>query len=212
MTVPIALGAIRALGGSILANQERQRKKGVIGRAAKLGQERLNLEQGDTRQSVAEAMTARGLSGVSAGAPVRATESYSHGPGTETAVDVGQAHDLGSQSRLDLRREQQLQQSGLAQQVNNAYGDVNAEATQGIINSIGAGVSTALGAQGALNDVAGAKAASAAADAISPQAPSVRGAFGLHPITAQPITMGAEPGVASLENVNFNKFAGGGAP
>lgn len=199
MSWALAAGAVVATVGAVGANQGRQKAKGQIGKAAALGQQNLNLRQGDTRESVAEAMSARGLSGVSVGGPAAGTESYSGGPAAGKAVSVSGAHDLGGQATADLAREQQLEQTGLAQQVNNSYSDANAQADQGIINSITNGVSTAMGiksTQALTQPPAGGTSAPAAiaGAAGAPAAPgtldgaTVRGAFGLHPLTAKPAT------------------------
>lgn len=56
-----AYGAVRGAVGAISANQTKKRNRGIIGKAYQAGRKRLDLTQGDTRQSVAESLTARGL-------------------------------------------------------------------------------------------------------------------------------------------------------
>lgn len=64
MALPAIAAALNIVGGAargIQGNQDRQRAKGEIKKAYRLGQERLNLRQGDVRRGQAEGMQARGL-------------------------------------------------------------------------------------------------------------------------------------------------------
>lgn len=143
------LAAAQAVGdvaSGIEANQARQRNKGIIGQAYKLGQQRLNLTQQDTRQSQGENLGARGLSGggdVYTGGAVSPTSTSTGGAGA-APVSVGGAHTLGEQATADESREQQLEQTGLAQQAAQAYTANNANAdTSELESGIAAGGSAA---------------------------------------------------------------------
>jgi hypothetical protein len=60
---PYSLGAgvLEGIAGAVEANQTRQRKKGIINNAYRLGKARLDLTQMDTRESQAEGLLSRGL-------------------------------------------------------------------------------------------------------------------------------------------------------
>lgn len=118
------------------ANSEKKRQQGIINKSYALGKQRLDLQQGDERQSQGEGLLARGLGG--GGSSIADTGSVSPtGP-----TGVGGAHDLGGQQVADERREQTLQQSSMLQEKNNALSDSSAQATQGFVNSIGSGIAT----------------------------------------------------------------------
>lgn len=57
----VVAGLARGIGGAVAGNQQKQKNKGLIGKAYQEGRKRLNLVQGDTRQSFGEGLTARGL-------------------------------------------------------------------------------------------------------------------------------------------------------
>lgn len=142
--IAVAVGVGSAVAGGVQANQNRQRSKGIIGTAYKLGQQRMNLGQLDTRQQVAEQSGARGLDNsgdVVTGSAV--------GPGASPSV--GGAHTLGQQQTVDLAREQTLEQTGLKNETEAQLSNVNEEANQSMINAGAAGVSTAFGLKGGLD-------------------------------------------------------------
>ncbi len=135
-------GVVRAGVGMIQANQEKQRQKGIIGRAYKLGKQRLDLRQGDVRQNVTEGLLSRGLG---QGGGVRMPDQ---GAAPALTGSVGDARDLGSQAMADLSREQGLEAYGLEQEKNNAYSDTKAGYNSAVVNSIGAGINTAASVYG----------------------------------------------------------------
>ena len=168
MGLPLILAAIQAaggIGGAIQGNQRRQQQKGEIGRAYKLGQQRLALRQGDVRQGTGESLVARGLAQggnvrVGRGAVPLNTREVEHAKMLNTAgrrftgakgnlapvpavvpiAAVTGARDLGGQVRADLGREQQLEQNALKQQRDSALAGANADATGALIGGIGQAV------------------------------------------------------------------------
>lgn len=116
---------------------------------------------------------------------------------------AGQPHTLGEQAGADLAHEQLLEQNDLLARRDVAIDDVGHAATQGAVDSIGAGINTAasvyslgkeLGAGGAAaagaTDIgnaigAGRSAAGAALPGVAGVG-TIRGAFGIDPITGKP--------------------------
>lgn len=178
-----ALAGLAVAGGitsAIEANQTRQRNKGIISLAYALGSKRLNLGQMDTRQSQAESLGARGLSG-GGGGGVR--DAGPIGPATGAPLGVGGAHDLGGQAVVDERREQQLEQTGLQQESQNELSANNAAASA-------AELTGGIQAGGA---VAAAVAGRPPATTI-PAAPTLSG----DPTAGIGVTPSTPPGVSSL--------------
>lgn len=221
-----ALGIAEGTAGAIQANQRRQKQKGVIGKAYDLGRKRLDLTQLDTKQSIAEALGARGLgTGASIAGPSRTTaEQTKHGPsgqyqdfvgnfypvmGAEIPgsgdYSVGGAHTLGEQQTADLGREQQLEQDSLAHQRDAAYQDVNAQADQSIVNAVGGGLSSAVSGVGTANAAKGVPAVGANTPQVNPN-PTIAGAFGLDPLTARPVVGSPSDIGGAKRNADFNVF------
>lgn len=130
--IAVAVGAGTAIVGGVQSNQERQRKKGIIGKAYAIGEQRLKLRQGDVRQSVQESLGARGLTQGGAG-----------------------ARDLASQTVSDLAHEQDLERQDLASRKAGSYSDVNAEGDAGIVGSVVRGAQTTFGLADALHQGGG---------------------------------------------------------
>ncbi len=128
-----ALGVASGIASAIQANQTRQRNKGIISKAYTLGQQRLNLSQGDTRESVAGGLGRRGLD--QAGDVTIGGRAAPDG-----SVDVTGAHTLGAQEGLDLSREQNLEQTSMRDQRDAQLSGVNAEADQGIIGGVASAI------------------------------------------------------------------------
>lgn len=159
------VAAAGAITSGVEANQTRQRNKGIISKAYQLGQQRLNLTQGDTRESQAESLGARGLAGSGT-----VNDPGSIGPQTGAApLSVGGAHDLGGQAVADERREQQLEQTGLKQESQNDLTENNAAADSA---EIGAGIKVA-------GDVAGGIAGKKPSNTIPPTANATPTSLGL---------------------------------
>lgn len=142
LALAAAAGTARAGLGMYQSNQEKQRQKGIIGKAYKLGRERMNLRQGDVRNSVAENLGQRGLT---QGGDVR---DPGVGSTPSLTTPVGGAHTLGGQQMADLAREQNLEAFGLKQERDRALSDTRAAASAGIVNSIASGIDTGVSVYG----------------------------------------------------------------
>lgn len=130
----LILAAAQAVGGigkAIQANQERQRQKGIIGRAYGIARERLATRQGDIRQGTAEALTARGLT---------------HTGGGRTP------HDLGSQRVADTEHEFDLERRDLGSREEMARAGINQSANAAIAGGITEGLVGAAGTYDALHN------------------------------------------------------------
>ncbi len=208
-----AVTAAGAITSGVEANQTRQKAKGIIGNAYTLGRQRLNLKQGDTRESQAESLGARGLA---QGGNVRDLGNV--GPGA--APSVGGAHDLGGQAGLDEQREQVLEQTGLSQQKDQSLAGVNAIADQSEVN---AGITAAGAVAGGIvnkpgPNLSGAPNASATPASLGlggSDVPAVQPASTLSPYNSawggidpiNPTSRGAwAPSDANTSTGNFNKF------
>lgn len=185
------LNLIGSAASAVQGNQNRQRAKGQIDAAFKLGRERLQTKQQDLRRSQAESLVSRGLAQggirlrtkpVDATNRVMAQPGYAGpsgvrivmnpkidpGPGTvrNAPETVTAARTLGEQQQLDLAREQQVEQDALVQQRDAARAGVDAGYAQGLVGAIGSGVSGAIDAY--------------RVGQMKP--PAVRGEFGIDPI------------------------------
>lgn len=146
--VAVAVGLGSAAVGGVSANQERQRKKGIVGKAFGIAEQRQRLRQQDVRQSIGESLGARGLA---AGGAVRDTGAVSG-----VTPSVAGAHDLGGQQMADLAREQSLEVQDTAARKNSELSNVNAEANSSMIGAAVNGISTAVGLKSSLNESAAA--------------------------------------------------------
>lgn len=158
------LAAVTVAGAAtsaIEANQTGQRNKGIISQAYNLGQQRLNLNQQDTRESQAESLGARGLAG---SGTVNDPGNIGPAANPNAPMGVGGAHDLGGQAVVDERREQQLEQTGLKQESQNELSANNA-ATEG--TEIGAGIKAAGAVVGGIGGQRGPQGPSASASPAS---------------------------------------------
>jgi hypothetical protein len=183
--IAAALGAVRAGVGMAGARKEANRQRNMIHSAYARGQQRLGVKQQDVRQQEGESLIARGLAG--------GGDVHDSGPvGAGADLGVGGARTLGGQQLTDLHREQGLEQNELLAQRDNALSDVGAQGTQNTINAIGSGISTAMSVYGAGQELGAARTAGAPGPAPAPTpAPgtgigTIRGAYGLDPITARP--------------------------
>lgn len=173
--IAVAVGGGSAIAGIVQTNANRQRQKGIIGKAYDTAQARMSISQTDTREQVGESAGQRGLTqtgSVTLGNPV--------GPGATPGV--GGAHDLGGQQTLDLAREQTIEQSGLKNESAADLSNVNEEANQGMIGAAAGGVQTGFGVEGAMNEAAamrtGAPGALAAIGNYSGEASPYPNSFG----------------------------------
>ena len=187
--IAVAVGVGSAVTGGVQANQERQRKKGVIGKAYDVAGQRLALRQGDVRQSLGESLTARGVAPRSRpGAP----------------------RDIGSQAMADLGVEQGLESRDLAERKGAEYSAVNAEANSAMIASAVNGISAGVNLHGAMapgrTPGGAAPGAGVMVDTPPPGATKYPGAFaGIDPV--DPLGRGAwkSPGTVG----GFNKYSEG---
>ena len=167
MALPLILAGLQvggALASGIQNNQQKQKQKGVIGRAYKLGKERLGTRQGDQRQAQAESIGSRGLGGggirvASAVAPMQRPKMAATGkglpllspggmapiPGTgNPRASVTGARTLGQQQQADMGREQQYEQDALLEQKNAALAGLNADAAASLVGTVGQGIGGAI--------------------------------------------------------------------
>lgn len=203
LLIAAAAGTIRAGVGAIQANQEKQRQKGIIGKAYKLGQQRMNLRQQDVRQSVAETSGSRGLTqggDVMVGGPSSAA----------LTTGVGGARTLGGQQTADLAREQNLEAYGLNQERDRALSDTKAAYTSNLISSVSAGINTAVGAYGAASEAGAMKTGSPAGGGIGPGVQTESPPPGWRP-SRFPGAYGGidplDPVGRSMASGDFNKFS-----
>lgn len=194
--VAVAIGIGTTAAGAISANQQRQRAKGQIGKAYAAGRARLDLRQGDTRQSFAEDLTARGLANAG-DVTVGRSVSPEGGSGGSPAIRLGGARTLGEQQSVDLRREQQLEQTAMRDEKDASVANVNAQTDQAMVNAGIQGISAGISAKGAAHELSaigatGSPAISAAygkgtmVDSPPPGAPSPYNGWGgidpVHPL------------------------------
>lgn len=172
MALPLILGAIQVAGGiygGIQGNQQKQKQKGVIGQAYKLGKERLGVRQQDQRAGQAESLVARGLTGGGTRirrAPVAPVQAQATRPtidrsrsviqqalnptrdpiaGTGTPrLAVSGARTLGQQQQADMAREQQFEQDALLESKRAAEAGLSADATNTLVGNIASGVGGAI--------------------------------------------------------------------
>lgn len=123
--VAIAVGTSLVAGGAgaVQSNQNRQKGKGVIGKAIDVAGQRLKLRQGDVRETNAESLAARGLTG------------------------GGMAgNDLASGTRANLATEQGLETKDLAARKDSELHGVNAAGDAGEVSSVASGIAGAFDA------------------------------------------------------------------
>lgn len=224
MAIGKILGAVQAGFGAVSANQRKQRNKGLIGRAYSQGRERLNLLQGDTRQSFGEGLVSRGLhlggnvraSGAvpitNEGRRINVNEAFGHRNSQAgvisqgaPAVSVRNAYDLGSQQQTDLRREQQLEQNEMRTAYDTAIANNDAAGFNEQVNAIASGINTATGLDDALGNLNSVNSVqSAFGQPMKPPTPYPNAWGGVDPV--DPLGRGAwaqPPGSVS----DFNVFS-----
>ncbi len=138
----VAAGVAVAAGGvgAVEANQNRQKQKGTQGTAYGIASKQLGLAQLGTRESTAENLVARGLTGggdVTAGTPASAT----------TPSPAG-ARSLGGQVGSDLAVQQSLEVQNLKNANTAQLQQINAAADAAEVGSVAAGVGGAARALG----------------------------------------------------------------
>lgn len=141
--VAVAVGVGTAATKGVQANQERQRQKGVIGKAFGIAGQRQKLAQTDVRTSQDESLGRRGLTqggGVSDAGPV----------GLKTPSVTG-AHTLGEQANADLGREQSLEAQDLEAKRSASLSDINAAANEAEVGGVASGIGTGFELAGALH-------------------------------------------------------------
>lgn len=213
MPVPLiaaamAAGAVRGIVGGIQNRNETRRKRGLINQAYTGGQQRMNVQQQDVREGMGESLVARGLA---QGGDVQTGGAVSPG---ET-LSVGGARTIGGQQTTDLHREQTLEQNDLLAQRDAALSDVNAAGTQGTIDAVSGGINTAMSVYGMGREMGAMRAAGSAAPSSAPATPAashgvgtIRGAFGIDPITGVP----QNPAYPRATNPALGSVMGTGQP
>lgn len=206
----VAGGVALAGGGAsaITANQNRQKQKGVIGRAYDIAKQRQAIGQRDVRQSTAEGAGARGLAGagdVNAGS--------GNGVAPLTTPSVGGAHTLGGQQGVDLAREQSLESQNLENEKAGTLADINAAANAQEVAGIAGGIEGAASAGVAAGTLKSGSTVSPIAAAYGSSTPAPVGpttspygnssAFGVDPVN--PLGRGAWS--APSTTGGFNKFS-----
>jgi hypothetical protein len=148
------------------------------------------------RQSTGESLNARGLTN---GGDV--TVGGAVAPGSATRP---MAHSLGGGVTADLQREQGLEQNELVAQRDTALSDVNAGGKQGIVDALGAGVSTGFGVYGAGQQLGAGGGASPTPGAAPSSVGTIRGAYGIDPLNpVMPPRAGTVLGMGQ-QNSQFN--------
>lgn len=147
MALPLILAAASAIGGGIKAigaNQERQRNKGIIGRAYGIARKRQATHHQDVRQGTAESLGARGLA---QGGGVTAAPAV----GPRTAVPKGtpisnayRPRTLGEQQQADNEGEFDLERQDLNSREEMAKAGINQQANAQIAGSVTEGVTGAI--------------------------------------------------------------------
>lgn len=102
MGLPLALAAIQTIGSGVSAiqgNQNRQKAKGQIDAAYRLGRERLATRQGDQRRTQAESLISRGLT--QGGIRLRTRPVEREGAGGPRVPNVGA---IRMRAAIDLQR------------------------------------------------------------------------------------------------------------
>lgn len=151
--VAVAVGLGTAAVGGVQANQERQRSKGVIGKAFGIASERLKLRQGDVRQDTGESLGARGL------------------------TQGGGGRDLAAGTMTSLGKEQGLETADLNARKDSELSTVNANANAGIVGSVVRGIGTGVDLGNALHPGAEANRYPGSFGGVDPVDPLGRGAW-----------------------------------
>lgn len=158
MALGLILAAAQLAGGglkAIQANQERQRQKGIIGRAYGIARERQARRQQDVRQGTAESLGARGLTqggGITAAAPAGPRTAIAQG----TPATFGRTpHTLGEQIGVDNEREFSLERDDLNSREEMMRAGINREADAGIAGGITDGITGAISAYSGAQDPGG---------------------------------------------------------
>jgi hypothetical protein len=160
----IGTGLVRGGLGALAARKESRRQKGFIRQAYDTGRQRLDLSQGDVRQSQAEGLLARGLGAggsIGLGGPVA--------PGAVPSVSG--AHDLAGQQVADQRREQALEQTSLRDQRDRALSDTKAATQQGYVNAAVSGIQSGLSVYSGGKDLAALSGGGGAAAGVAQGVP-----------------------------------------
>jgi hypothetical protein len=210
--IAAAVGAARGIAGAVGAKKEGNRRRQLLYEAYDRGKARLDVRQQDVRQGSAEGLVARGLGsggGVTVGGPVGTGENLTVG-----GTGAGAAHTLGEQQGADLHREQGLEQNELLAQRNASIDDVTAGQRESTIGSIANGIQTGFNVYNAGQELGAMRSAQPtppiAAPSVTPMTPppagagTIRGAFGLDPITARP--QPTAPGVNHTIGVGQNNY------
>jgi hypothetical protein len=212
MAFPIALAIGRTALGIGEAARQKRREESLIQAAYARGRERLNINQLDTRQSVAEGSVARGLAGgggVQTGGPAPTSDETRKWLGDRwsapTPYSVAGASDLGGQQRVDLGREQRMGQDELVAQREAALSGVRGAYENAFIGSIAQGASTATQAAGTGSEVeamrgAGGGATPVPAGRIAPDSPA--GGAGMVAAAYGAPSAGASAGYQSWQGIH----------
>jgi hypothetical protein len=138
MTWVLTAAAVAIAGGGIgavEANQNREKEKGIQGKAYGIASKNLDISQINTREGVAEGSVQRGLTGAgdvnAAGAPGMTTPS------------PGGASTLGGQVGKDLAVQQSLEVQNLSNENTAQLQQINASADASEVSSIASGIAGA---------------------------------------------------------------------
>ena len=147
MALGLILAGASLLGGGLKAvgaNQDRQRNKGIIGRAYGIARKRQAVHHQDVRQGTAEGLVARGLA---QGGGVTAAPAV----GPRTAVPKGspisnafQPRTLGQQQQVDNENEFGLERDDLDSREEMAKAGINQQANAQIAGGVTEGVTGAI--------------------------------------------------------------------
>ena len=149
--IAVAVGAASAISGSVQANANRQRQKGIIGKAYDTAQARMSAQQaGYARAGGRSASGQRGLDQTAASVTGSDRRWARRDAGRRQAA---QCRSRRASSRRISAREQTINEAELRTRKCTAdLSNVNAEANAGMIGAVEGGVQTAFGVKGALNE------------------------------------------------------------
>lgn len=174
LAAAFGVGALRAGFGIHSARKRGDRQRASIYEAYGRGKERLDLTQGDQRQSTAEGLVARGLA---QGGDVNNGTAATPGGARDTS-----ARTLAGQTIADLGHEQILEQNDMLAKRNNAIDEVTDAQRQSTIDAIGSGISTGMSVYGMGKEIGAMRGSGAAGAATPAGAGTIRGAYGIDPL------------------------------
>lgn len=136
----MAAGGLRAGIGAIQGNQKKQRNKGYINAAHRTAKQRLDTDQGEARQGIAESLNARGLAQQGT---VNASPIHTAMVG-EKMTASGSPVTIGQQQVSNANEEMGLEQQDLTQQKDRALKENKAEYMNALLQSGVSGIQTGI--------------------------------------------------------------------